>query len=250
MENRISRQEVTQNKAQHLANNPTLPLTGSGATPPNSTYPAGQLKKDEDARTSIITANQRDRWNKQNPPGSAAHLAGKGKQKRAQGAAQADEFADKIGAKKPAAPTADKKDVIAGRSAEECINKWREAAKQEMMRSGLKDEIKRTQAEAAAHAGPPTPSPAAQANATAQAEAARTEAKMNGETPGTPEHARATAAHEAATIRALNTQNAADREASAANRLPCLQEMDRRVTAGTNNPDGRTFDASMPQATL
>jgi hypothetical protein len=213
-------------------------------------YPAAALTRDENLRSEVITEQQRDRWNTvRNDPtrggdGTGA-LAGSGPRGTAATPGEQAAFANAVGVTGNGQPTAPANQVINGTTADECINAWRERAKEEMRTKALDNEVARTAQET---------TPAAQTAAAkrlrgaeehrARAERAAAAAQERADRTGTAQDReardRAEARLSAARLREATARERQERCQTAAARLPCLRAM-QPGGANSTNRDGRTF---------
>lgn len=245
VEGALTVKERIHRRAQAHQNQPSFDVDGAGLEPSPNTYPAKQIRADEDARSRTLVSRQRPGWNKTMRDLRRAGLSssdtpilvGSGPSGRAATPEERARFAEAVGARAAAKPTSTTNEVIEGRTAADCINQWRERAKGEMMTTGLRAEIERTEQEATRQGR----AAALAALRQAEADVSRRSAEERAARAGSAHERRARAAADAARLRRKAARAAFERVESAASRLPCLRAMQKRLREGGGRSDGRTF---------
>jgi len=243
---------VQENRQRRVAGGwpPTATSPGPGNPPPaNPVYSSGQMTTDENARSSTLVNRQQQQWDNvmaRRPETSGAQVAGSGLggAVNPNNPAEVERARAAVGAKPIVEPTGVPGGAVTGNTAEECINNWRERAKDAMKAEALDAEIARQSAAARrAAADPGLPGRAANAHAQADAKRTATRAAADALPPGSPERARAEARAALASQQEARARERADRyrNPDAATRLGCLQDARNARRAGAANDDGRTF---------
>lgn len=253
VEGELSRMENEQRRAELSRRNPTWsePLSKAGDPipgrhAPDRAYPESSRRADESARSRVLRDRQRVSFNNAmrdaRGRGVAADgapiLVGSGPARRAGDDAERAAFGDAVGASPPAEPPgAVPGGAVDGGTAVECIDAWRERAKQEMATSALDETINDLDAART----PPEPANRAAALARAEADMAAADAAAAAAVPGSPEQARAEAALAVARERRSAARDAHERSQTTPQQMNCLRDQRARVRAGTGRTDGRTF---------
>jgi hypothetical protein len=222
----------------------------------NDTYPNPQRTNDETARTPNVTNNQRQQWNDSmtaaGQPGSVLPPGtGPGGRADINNPAEMKAHADAIGAKVKE-PKAIDGGAVDGQTAEECIDNFRERAKQEMAKSGTetaikdakqakKEEIARRMEVRAATKG--------EAKATKERDAANArleEARKNGASQATQDAlqadlARKNAAADLAITRKMRAEDAHQASVNADRDIACLEQARARLDSNKGSDRGRAF---------
>jgi len=222
---------------------------GPGNPPPaNPVYNAGQLTTDENARSSTLVNRQQQQWDNvmaRRPETSGAQVTGSGLNGAVNpnNPAEVERARAAVGAKPVVEPTGVPGGAVTGNTAEECINNWRERAKDAMKAEALDAEIARQSAAARrAAADPALPGRLQAAHAQADARKTSTRAAANALPAGSPERTRAEARAMVASQQEARARERADRyqNPDAAARLRCLQDARAARRSGAANDNGRT----------
>jgi hypothetical protein len=214
---------------------------------PERTYNSAHMTADENARSKTLVDRQQPQWNnvmaRPGVNGPPINGSGPNGTVNPNNPAEVEAARQAIGAKPIQEPT-NPNITVSGNTAEECINAWREKAKQAMQTSALSEEIKKQRAEANRAAADPNRVATLQARrAAAQARATAAENRAAGLPPGSAARRRAEAEAAAARRRVSQTDDllARNRPPGAQQRLNCLEDARNNIRGKTNNNNGRLW---------